>query len=119
MPTHRMMVPVLLCFDVHHDEGATGEQIRALALGILKSNLGDVGDEDNNLVLNIADANGIDVDAAIYPSDLDWCKTLEHLDDEITVPSEEDCDCADRSWYGPEHDSACPCSGPRDGGFSL
>ncbi len=20
----------------------------------------------------------------------------------------EDCDCANRSWYGPNHDSACP-----------
>lgn len=24
---------------------------------------------------------------------------------------EEDCDCADRSWYGPQHDSACPLAG--------
>lgn len=26
------------------------------------------------------------------------------------------CDCADRSWYGKEHDSACPYAGqPREG----
>jgi hypothetical protein len=25
--------------------------------------------------------------------------------------TEEDCDCADRSWYGEEHDSACPLAG--------
>lgn len=26
-------------------------------------------------------------------------------------PIEEDCDCADRSWYGTFHDSACPLAG--------
>ena len=27
----------------------------------------------------------------------------------------EECDCADRSWYGEHHDSACPLAGtPRD-----
>jgi len=26
---------------------------------------------------------------------------------------EEDCTCLDRSWYGPEHDSACSAKGPR------
>jgi hypothetical protein len=25
--------------------------------------------------------------------------------------TEEDCDCSDRSWYGEEHDSACPLAG--------
>lgn len=29
--------------------------------------------------------------------------------DEDTDP--DDCTCADRSWYGPEHDSACPHAG--------
>jgi hypothetical protein len=29
--------------------------------------------------------------------------------------SEEDCTCAERSWYGPEHDSACAFAGqPRE-----
>ena len=26
-------------------------------------------------------------------------------------PTEDDCDCADRSWYGDVHDSACPLAG--------
>jgi hypothetical protein len=25
--------------------------------------------------------------------------------------NEQECDCADRSWYGKEHDSACPLAG--------
>jgi hypothetical protein len=29
------------------------------------------------------------------------------------APSILDCDCLDRSWYGMEHDEACPCEGVR------
>lgn len=29
----------------------------------------------------------------------------------VEEPSEEDCDCNDRSWYGENHDSACPLAG--------
>lgn len=40
------------------------------------------------------------------------------VDDVIRIaqrePDPEDCTCADRSWYGPEHDTACPLEGPRE-----
>lgn len=34
------------------------------------------------------------------------------VDDEAEdEPSEDDCDCNERSWYGDWHDSACPLAG--------
>lgn len=34
----------------------------------------------------------------------------EKFQERIREPQEE-CDCAERSWYGKEHDSACPLAG--------
>jgi hypothetical protein len=34
---------------------------------------------------------------------------LDLLED--TQPGDMECDCADRSWYGAEHDSMCPLAG--------
>jgi hypothetical protein len=38
-------------------------------------------------------------------------KDLEELKAEISLTSEDSCDCAKRSWFGDDHDSACPCYG--------
>jgi hypothetical protein len=35
------------------------------------------------------------------------------LADDLQEHANESCDCAERSWYGPEHDSACPLTGVR------
>jgi hypothetical protein len=35
----------------------------------------------------------------------------EDEDEDEDDDDEDDCTCADRSWYGPEHDSACPLAG--------
>lgn len=34
------------------------------------------------------------------------------IDAEIAA-DEAECDCSERSWYGPEHDSACPLAGQK------
>jgi hypothetical protein len=36
---------------------------------------------------------------------------LDLLEDTEPTRGDMECDCADRSWYGPEHDSACPFAG--------
>jgi len=74
----RAMVPVLLCFDVRHDEDATDEQISARIRALVTHNLGDIGEEADKLLFEIADETGADLDGALYPSDYDWCDTMKH-----------------------------------------
>lgn len=38
---------------------------------------------------------------------------LTALVEKLSPAEEPECDCADRSWYGDYHDSACPCEGER------
>lgn len=74
----RAMVPVLLCFDVHHEENATEQEIAERARAIVVHNLGDIGDETGQGDITFEDEDGNCLDASIYPSDLDWCDTMAH-----------------------------------------
>lgn len=38
---------------------------------------------------------------------------MEQVDLEEDEDEEPECTCAERSWYGPEHDSECECEGAR------
>jgi hypothetical protein len=42
-------------------------------------------------------------------SDREW-EYLKKNDSELFAELKGKCDCGDRSWYGPGHDSACPLS---------
>ena len=42
-----------------------------------------------------------------------WVEETDALAAELQEEDQEDCDCADRSWYGSEHDTVCPLTGPR------
>lgn len=44
-------------------------------------------------------------------TNLDTKATALELED--ARADEDECDCDDRSWHGPEHDSECPCTGTR------
>lgn len=50
-----------------------------------------------------------------YPEEAPNGKQFERIEIlgamEGPEPDEDDCDCADRSWYGPQHDTACPLYG--------
>lgn len=42
--------------------------------------------------------------------------TAEYIADKLRdfgleIRNPDDCDCDDRSWHGPQHDSACPLAG--------
>jgi hypothetical protein len=47
----------------------------------------------------------------------EWIRKGGFMPEAWSDAAPEACDCADRSWYGEEHDSACPCEGPRTEGL--
>jgi len=76
------------------------------------------------LCVKCGDAEGIPTKYAhcAYSMDTDFQETGAWCDkcgDEIVEPSEDEeqdetlCTCANRSWYGEEHDSACELKGAR------
>lgn len=83
MKVRRVMVPVLLCFNVHHDDDATKAQISEQAQALIVRNLGDIGEEADKVEFIFEDATGRDLDAALYPSDFDWCDTMAHTQPEV------------------------------------
>ncbi len=54
-------------------------------------------------------------------ADIDGQRELSQMsvedlfDDEEEEQDDDECTCDDRSWYGPDHDSACPLEGQRKG----
>lgn len=75
----RAMVPVLLCFNVEHDDETPDQQILERIKALIFRNLGDIGEEEDNVTVTpFEDENGTDLDAALYPSDLEWCDTVRH-----------------------------------------
>lgn len=78
--TTRAMVPVLLCFDVSHPTNATEDEIADRIRALVIHNIGDIGEEADKLFFEFSDESGNDLDAALYPSDYDWCDTMAHTD---------------------------------------
>ena len=82
-------------------------------------------DSGTILCVNCGDAAGIPTRDAVcaYTMNTDFYETGTCCDTcgkeivEAPEPEEQDetlCSCANRSWYGDEHDSACELEGPRD-----
>jgi hypothetical protein len=88
MPKYRALVPVLLAFDVRYPMGATATEKTAIAKKIITNNLGEVGDEAEATSLSVhLDKADYDTNAALYPSDHDWCDTMAYL-----APTDEEED---------------------------
>jgi hypothetical protein len=81
MTATRAMVPVLLCFNVEHEEAVTDEQFAARARALIELNLGKIGLEEETICsvsLQMRDERGRDLEGAVYPSDYPWCDTMAH-----------------------------------------
>lgn len=104
--TTRIMLPVLLCFDIPLYEGDKPKDIRNRAQELIEIRLGPIGRESNNVEL---DGFG-DSTARIYPSDHRWCNTFKHMYDDVDPNDQCDNPRCKAIYFGggDGYDGYCP-----------
>jgi hypothetical protein len=95
MNTYRMEQTATVCFDVQaeSEEEAIKKAERAAT--------------DFSFGFELPDGQGYSA-AALYTSEEESADVVD-----VTEQDETLCTCANRSWYGEEHDSACELQGKR------